>query len=62
MVPSIARYHSQFNQTSVIYLYTVKSQNSFISSNSVYHKHAWKRDEEKERGLHMMEKAWEKEK
>ena len=35
MVPSIAMYHEQFNETPVIYLHTVKGLNSSISNNSI---------------------------
>ena len=38
MVPSIAIYHQQFNQTSIICLHTVNWSNSSISDNSIYHK------------------------
>ena len=35
MVPNIAMYHEQFNETSVICLHTVKWSNSSISNNSI---------------------------
>ena len=38
MVPSIAIYHKQFNQISVICLQTVKWWNSSISNNSILYK------------------------
>ena len=35
--PSISMYHKEFNQTSVICLYTIKWSNSSISDNLVWH-------------------------
>ena len=39
MFSSIAMYHQQFNQTSVIDLYTVKCKNSSSSNSSVKYKY-----------------------